>query len=183
MNNLEKKQHRRRPFPVPAIFLVLAVLLAGPAGTGQTTGTDAKTAKPRPPAENKTIDNETIKIMPFVADRTTCLECHDETEMSTRCMELPFPCDNICLKCHKKEMKAHHSTGMAITFKTRGTLRLGTGNRLTCISCHDLTIPRYSRRAKKAQSLFQRMFKSKSKYKSYYLVMDNRKGQLCKICH
>jgi len=162
---------KRRPRLLPGltVFLWLAAVL-------WTGGSE-------PAPGNREPDSDTLKIMPFISDSSACLECHDQTEMTARYLELAFPCDHICQKCHQAEMAAHHKTGMAITFKTRGSLRLGTGNRLICISCHDLTGPRFSPTPKKAQSLFQRMFKSQAKYKSYYLVVDNRNGQLCRMCH
>ncbi len=123
---------------------------------------------------------ETVRIMPFVNGRALCEECHAPDELAAANPVLP--CAEACFQCHK-DMEAHHQTGMNVTFSVPDHFRLAPGNKVTCITCHDLTIPRFSREARKAQSLFERVFGGKKQYKTYYLFMDNRKGQLCKTCH
>ncbi len=126
--------------------------------------------------------SEAGKTGACVVDMSLCLDCHGREEMETRYGDLSRACDAACFKCHKG-MEGHHKTGMAVDFKVPGRIRLVSENRVGCITCHDLTVERYCDRCRKAQSLFARVFSAKKQHKSYYLVMDNRKGQLCKKCH
>lgn len=122
---------------------------------------------------------------PCLTDDKACMKCHNEEQrhqIFTESRNIYRPCDTSCASCHKK-MTAHHLTGMEVDLDISPQLLLTKDKRLACMTCHDLSVERYSATAKKAQSLFQRMFKAKKKYKSYYLVMDNRGGQLCKQCH
>lgn len=129
-----------------------------------------------------TVDEETLKVMPFAGSHDSCLDCHSREKMETAYTDPLLTCDDACKKCHQ-DMGAHHSTGSEVTGKGAANIRVLSENRLACISCHDLTIKRFSPTARKAQSLFKRVFGSQKLYKTYYLVMDNRKGQLCKRCH
>ena len=129
-----------------------------------------------------TGDDGTEKIMPFVNDHSYCLECHSREELNTRCTDPARTCDTFCEKCHK-DMDAHHKVGMEVSFKVPGNIFLINGKRLGCISCHDLKNRRFDDKPWKANSLFGRLFERKEKYKTYFLIKNNSKGQLCKACH
>lgn len=129
--------------------------------------------------------NENQADNPCLTNPNTCMKCHQEEQdkqIFTKARGIERPCEKACANCHKK-MKNHHQTGMEVEFDVSADIRLTKDKRVTCITCHDLSVKRYSATARKAQSLFQRMFKGKKRHKSYYLVMDNRGGQLCKQCH
>ncbi len=129
------------------------------------------------------IDNETVKVMPFVKDNSSCLECHSSNELEAKGNDLTKSCNTFCNKCHNEKLDdSHHKVGMEISFKIPPDIALFE-NKLACVSCHDLKNQRFSKEPWKSQSLFGRMFKGKSKYKSYYLILNNRKGKLCKYCH
>ena len=125
---------------------------------------------------------ENTSIIPCIPGKSFCNKCHHVNGISIDEKDLTRSCDHACAECHKN-LDTHHKVGMQIEFPVNSTLRLGNENRLICITCHDLRFPRYSDTARKAQSLFGRIFNSEKQYKTYYLAMDNRKGQLCKICH
>lgn len=130
-------------------------------------------------------DPGAVETGPCTTGESLCLECHSAGEMETRYTDTRRACDNACFKCHKDAafMGGHHKTGMKVDFNVPGEIRLTSENRVACVTCHDLKMERFSHRCRKAQSLFARVFSGKKQHKSYYLVMDNRKGQLCKKCH
>jgi hypothetical protein len=57
------------------------------------------------------------------------------------------------------------------------------GDRTGCATCHDLATPRHDQVRWKAESLFDRLFRSQDHYQTYLLVYRNDKGQLCLACH
>lgn len=119
---------------------------------------------------------------PCRTELSLCAQCHQGDNSIAVSDGRGFICDSACRKCHKR-MNVHHKTGMTVDFAIPDELKLTKRKQLACASCHDLNIERFSTTPRKAQSLFGRMFKGKKKYKSYYLAMDNRSGQLCKKCH
>jgi hypothetical protein len=127
-------------------------------------------------------DPATVKTDHCVTNVSLCLECHSREEMETRYTDSSRSCDNACFKCHKN-MEGHHKTGMEVDFKVPTEIKLTSENRVACVTCHNLKVERFGSQCRKAQSLFARVFSTKKQHKSYYLVMDNRKGQLCKKCH
>jgi hypothetical protein len=129
-----------------------------------------------------TIDKATEKIMPFVSDNSYCLECHSREELDTRYKDPAIACDDYCSKCHK-EKEAHHPVGMEVTFDIPDDILLRGGDRLVCVSCHDLKTQRMDDKPWKAKSLFGRIFRRQADYKTYYLIKNNSKGKLCKYCH
>ena len=134
-------------------------------------------------AQTEKIDNETIKIMPFVQNNSSCQECHSSDELEQKGKDLTKGCDNSCMKCHKENLgDSHHKVGLEISFEIPDDIFLRK-KKLACVSCHDLKNKRFSNEPWKSQSLFGRMFKSKSKYKTFYLIKNNNKGKLCKYCH
>jgi hypothetical protein len=129
-----------------------------------------------------TMDKATEKIMPFVGDNSFCLECHSRQELETQYTDPAKACDNYCFKCHK-ESETHHPVGKEVTFDIPGEIVLREGGRLACISCHDLKNKRMDDKPWKSKSLFGRIFRRQTNYKTYYLIKNNSKGQLCKNCH
>ncbi|MDY6934845.1 MAG: hypothetical protein SVZ03_11590 [Spirochaetota bacterium] len=127
-------------------------------------------------------DKETEKIMPFVASRDYCTECHRKGELKNNQYNVIQTCDNLCLKCHK-DITSHHEIGLKIEDQLHQKLHLTEKNRIACFTCHNLGIKRFDSSSWKAESLFESMFKRKSRYKTYYLAIKNDKGQLCKKCH
>jgi len=128
------------------------------------------------------LDKETLKAMPFVSDRKYCLRCHQKDEDKKRFDNLTMACDKCCVQCHDG-MEKHHSVGMVIEEKNKPNLPLTGSGRLNCVTCHDLKIRKYDSRCWKSQSLFDRVFARKDKYRTYYLRINNHDGKLCRICH
>lgn len=127
-------------------------------------------------------DKATEKIMPFVSDDSMCQECHGVDEREINLADPAKACDKACGKCHK-EREAHHAVGMEVDFKVPEHIRLGGEKRLACISCHDLKTNRMDDKPWKSKSLFGRIFRRQTQYKTYYLVTNNSSGKLCKSCH
>ena len=129
-----------------------------------------------------TPDPETVRDMPFVADRTACLGCHAGEEGARRLEDPGAACSSFCTTCHKEREK-HHSVGTPIEGDKVPALPLTRDRRTACFTCHDLKHPRWDRNPWKAQSLFDRLFGGESRYRTYYLAMPNGRGQLCRVCH
>ncbi len=129
------------------------------------------------------IDPETEKIMPFVNDNGKCMACHNTDRMKQKIKKTADACDRFCISCHRKTADKHHNTGMLIRERETLSLPLTGSGRMACITCHDLKIKRYDNTSWKAQSLFDRTFRSKDRYNTYYLTEKNNDGALCQKCH
>jgi hypothetical protein len=127
-------------------------------------------------------DDETKSIMPFVSSNTYCSQCHTMFEINHKLKETARACSTYCLTCHK-EMECHHKVGAEIKCKTPPGLKLTEKNRLACITCHDLRKNRYDSSCWHAESFLESIFYIKSRYKTYFLVLRNNDGQLCRSCH
>lgn len=127
-------------------------------------------------------DRETLKIMPFMSDFALCLECHRRGEVEAAAANAMNGCDRACLTCHG-DMEPHHRTGMEVDFEVPRFIVLMGKKKLACVSCHDLTRSRYDSKSWRSESLFGKLFKSGSRFKTYYLVQNNSSGELCKVCH
>ncbi len=130
-------------------------------------------------------DPETVQVMPFVADRAACAACHGPDRQAPAApQDVARACTTLCTTCHKADQTgAHHGVGQALESGASTSLPLTKDGRTACFTCHDLTRPRWSDVPWKAQSLFDRTFRSAKRYRTYYLVVRNDKGQLCKACH
>jgi len=128
------------------------------------------------------IDNETEKIMPFVNNNTYCAACHKSAEVKEKLKDTTRACDIFCKKCHKN-MSKHHPAGVKLKNDLPENITLSSGKKLACITCHDLKVPRYDSVSWKAESLFGSIFKSEKRYKTYYLIIRNNDGDLCRKCH
>jgi hypothetical protein len=136
-------------------------------------------------ADDAPRDAETVRSMPFVADLASCGACHGPGRQSPDApRDVAHACSTLCTTCHKADQTgAHHGVGQALEAGSTTSLPLTKDGRTACVTCHDLTRPRWSDVPWKAQSLFDRTFRSAKRYKTYYLVMRNDRGQLCKACH
>lgn len=113
-----------------------------------------------------------------------CAPCHPADAPTRWESNRDRPCTSFCLTCHaKEEMAKHHPVGHAVSKQPRLALRLTQDRRSACFTCHDLSIRRYDGLRWKAESLFGRMFRTESRYKTYYLTTRNDRGQLCLSCH
>jgi hypothetical protein len=80
-------------------------------------------------------------------------------------------------------MKGHHPVGVQIDKPVRPPLLLTSNGTNTCVTCHDVTRNRYERTTWTSQSLIQRLATRTRERKTFYLVMRNDRGQLCRNCH
>ena len=128
------------------------------------------------------IDNETKKIMPFVDNNTYCTGCHKASEEKERLRNPSKACDIFCRKCHT-DMSKHHPVGVKLKNDLPENVLLTSGKKIACITCHDLNNKHYDTVSWKAQSLFGSVFKSEESYKTYYLIIRNNDGDLCRKCH
>jgi len=130
------------------------------------------------------FDKATLEIMPFVdtgKNSIYCTRCHSFTDRYSF-QDVTNICDQMCVTCHK-ELEEHHKTGMIIEKNPGPAVKLRKDGTLACVSCHDLTLPRWDLKPWKSQSLFGAMFGMKKKHHTYYLVERNNNGQLCDRCH
>lgn len=129
------------------------------------------------------LDNDaTPPCLP--ASEAACAACHTK-DLSTRFPAAKSrPCTPYCLSCHFKDSKdQHHSVGLPLRKMPADGRLLTEGDRTGCKTCHDLATQRYDRIRWRSESLFDRVFRSQSRYKTYLLVYRNDRGQLCLACH
>ncbi len=126
------------------------------------------------------FDNETLKVHPFVQSASYCTKCHSRNDR--KISDQTRPCADFCYTCHQN-IKNHHAVDVKITEKRPGELRLTDKKRLTCVTCHSPENARFDGSSWKAESLYERTFGAKSRYKTYFLIKQNNDGQLCKTCH
>lgn len=125
------------------------------------------------------FNSETIKIMPFVNDASYCIKCHKNSQFP----EPAKACKTYCSTCHKENNTNHHITDVPLKQKRDFPFELTRRNKITCRTCHDLKTGRHASSPWKAVSLYESIFSKKKKHKTYYLILKNDKGQLCKNCH
>jgi hypothetical protein len=117
-------------------------------------------------------------------DATSCLACHREDGQARWTSHSARACTPFCLTCHGgAEMAQHHPIGTALAKETKAGLLLTHERKTACFTCHDLGRPRFDSVRWKAESLYGRLFRRESKFKTYFLTTRNDKGQLCLACH
>jgi hypothetical protein len=137
---------------------------------------------PQTLAEANAPDHEMQKAR-TLADRVrACVDCHPSGKDKAKLVDPARTCDANCLRCHK-DMDKHHPVGPEVEAKDKVLLPLLGTNKVACISCHDLKTSSSDTRSWKAQSLFARLFQGQQRYRTYYLRINNRNGELCKACH
>jgi hypothetical protein len=117
-------------------------------------------------------------------DATACQTCHKEDGQGRWAMHRGRPCTPYCLTCHAKaDMAQHHSVDVPLRKALPAPLPLTKEQRMACFTCHDLSRAREDGIPWKAESLFDRLFRKQRRYKTFFLVQRNERGQLCRICH
>ncbi len=111
-----------------------------------------------------------------------CLACHASPKERSKLADLSRSCDSNCRRCHV-DMDQHHPTGASMEGRDKIALPFLSGDRVACITCHDPDMRPTDTRSWKSQSLFSRLFRSQTVYKTYYLRINNADGSLCKACH
>ncbi len=127
------------------------------------------------------FDDSTIEAMPFVLSSDYCQECH--TAKDTRAFQLNTTqsCSVYCTTCHD-DLGSHHEVNVFIGEKSPPVIAL-LNDKIACFTCHDLKQKRVDQESWKAESLYESMFNKKEVYPTYYLIIKNNEGQLCKQCH
>ena len=117
------------------------------------------------------------------ATAAACVSCHEDGQQRWTLSQYQ-PCTPYCIACHKKpEMERHHTVGTLLEGIPANVLHLSSDKKVACNTCHDMSRTRYDSERWKAASLYDRMFHKETRYKTYFLVMRNDKGQLCLTCH
>jgi len=111
-----------------------------------------------------------------------CRACHASEKERPKLADPYLCCNNHCERCHK-DMTKHHPVAAAVDDKDRVSLPLLGGDKVACISCHDLKAPATDTKSWKSESLYARLFQRQATYKTYYLRINNSAGRLCKMCH
>jgi len=127
------------------------------------------------------FDESTLKDMPFLTAAEYCLKCHTREEALSFRGKTQDSCSIYCATCHD-DLGSHHPVDLYVTGQTPPDIRL-LNNKIECFTCHDLKKKRQDTRSWKAQSLFESLFQDQELYKTYFLVVPNDDGQLCKKCH
>lgn len=111
-----------------------------------------------------------------------CVSCHAaKAERPMLEARITVPCKTMCVSCHS--MKSHHPVGVKIDAEVKPPLRLTSEGRNTCVTCHDVTRSRTESVPWVSQSFIQRVMSRSKEHKTYFLVMRNDHGQLCRNCH
>jgi Cytochrome c554 and c-prime len=126
-------------------------------------------------------DASLLKDMPFVTTAKYCLECHTKAEALVYKNKVTKSCSVYCQTCHD-DLEAHHIVDRFLIGKKSEQIDLHK-NKIACFTCHDLTQKRFDNTSWKSESLFESMFQSQDVYRTYFLIEQNNKGQLCKKCH
>jgi hypothetical protein len=110
--------------------------------------------------------------------------CHTKEQGIIKEDALEKNCIAYCSQtdCHPNRNE-HHRVAVALPAKSGLPLYLGQNNMVVCATCHNLANSRYDTKPWRSMSLFGRVFKQAKKYPTYYLIINNIKGQLCKQCH
>ncbi len=117
-------------------------------------------------------------------DASACAACHREDASSRWAANREFPCTPYCLTCHPPaEMDQHHTVGVHLAKPLQAPLRLTEDHRMACSTCHHMAGPRLDTQRWRAESLFGRLFRTQDAYPTYFLVLRNDRGQLCRACH
>lgn len=149
-----------------AFFKPFFVFMAFFLMTGNLTQADTKKTNP----------------MKFDSSGENCEQCHSNDEIIAFNDQFAQTCKQYCFSCHKN-LDNHH----IIEKKMKGALPKGLHfkeqNRITCRTCHDISIKRFASTSWKSESLFENLFKDKKIHKTYYLTVKNTNGELCKKCH
>lgn len=112
-----------------------------------------------------------------------CVSCHKDAQERIASNQYKT-CTTYCMSCHKEtEMARHHTVGTELPTVPQDALYLTSGKKVACATCHNLSQPRYDSVRWKASSLFDRIFHNENRYKTYFLAMQNDRGQLCLSCH
>jgi len=116
-------------------------------------------------------------------DASACTACHQDAQKRWT-THRARPCTPYCLTCHTQAaMAQHHSVDVPLLKSLPTPLPLTKEQRMGCSTCHDLSRAREDLVPWKAESLFDRMFRKQRRYKTYFLVQRNERGQLCRTCH
>ena len=112
----------------------------------------------------------------------SCLTCHAPEESAELAARVTRPCSTLCSKCHGFR-ETHHPVGVTIPAAVPATLQLTQKGTNACVTCHDVTRPRFEGSPWTSTSLFARALSRTKENRTYYLVMRNDRGQLCRNCH
>jgi hypothetical protein len=127
-------------------------------------------------------DPDPVAAMREAMQPKACRTCHASEKEQPKLVDPYRCCDNNCERCHK-DMSKHHPVAAEVKDKESVPLPLLGGDKVGCISCHDLKAPATDSKSWKSESLFARLFQRQSTYKTYYLRINNSTGKLCKTCH
>lgn len=111
-----------------------------------------------------------------------CMTCHATAEAEELAARITRPCRDMCATCHAFR-EGHHPVGVRLSRPVPAPLLLTKRDTNTCVTCHDVTRPRFESSAWVSQSLFDRAIHRSNRNPTYYLVMRNDRGQLCRNCH
>lgn len=120
-------------------------------------------------------DEDTEKIMPFVKS----IRNQDRKSLASGKNVLT---DSLCITCHLDIRQNHHIYGVRMKSKPDDVVLSGS-DRIMCITCHDVSKNRYDTKPWKSMSLFDSLFSSDKKFKTYFLIKNNNNGELCITCH
>jgi len=113
-----------------------------------------------------------------------CAVCHPGDAAARFEASGSRPCKPYCQTCHTKaQMARHHNVGTALVRAPSAVLPLTADHKTACVTCHLLSRPRYDTVRWKAASLYDKLFRGETRYKTYFLAIRNDQGQLCLSCH
>ena len=111
-----------------------------------------------------------------------CLKCHVRSETAELAARTAQPCRSLCVTCHELT-GGHHPVGVPISRRPPAPLLLTRSGTNTCVTCHDVTRPRFESTPWISRSLLERVVHRTRKHRTFHLVLRNDRGQLCRNCH
>lgn len=124
------------------------------------------------------------KVHAELEQPSACQPCHQEDGAARWASYRQQPCSPYCLTCHlPKDMAQHHAIGVPLPRAAGKDLRLTSEGRMACTTCHRLSTPRRDQVRWRAESLYGRLFRRQDSHLTYFLVIRNDRGQLCRACH
>ncbi len=142
--------------------------------------------------ESEIISEQKTQIHPFAASKNQCNKCHEVYKTTGAEASYIVFIENsskflnaACLRCHPQG-PADHPILITTSFAVPKDLPLSEKKEITCITCHNPHLQRFSNRSWLPRSFTKKLVESifrKKQYKTYFLRRNNANKELCLGCH
>ncbi len=146
----------------------------------------------------KSLDNaeifseQEIQTHPYTTSNDQCNKCHEVYKTTgANGSYIVFVEDShklmtyACIKCHLQG-NADHPIMIVASFPVPRDLPLSQDNEVTCITCHNPHLQRYSNHPwlqRSFMTIISDFISRKKQYKTFFLRRNNSNRELCLSCH